>query len=352
MASRFLAPRLLAATLALSAAAATSSTAFADPSAADKETARGLMNDGRAARDKGDNKGALKAFAAADSLMHVPTTGLELAKAQVAVGQLVEARDTALRVTRIPAKDGEPAPFKAARDAAASLNDELGGRIPSLTLTLKNVPDGVTPDVTIDGAEVPAEVLGHPRKLNPGHHAIEAKAGTATGKQEVDIAEKETKEVTIELPAQEAAPPAPPPDESKPAEQPAESSRGNKVMIWGGFGLAAVGVVAGSVTGIMALSKASSIKGSPACSGSTCNTSVDGDLSSGKTMATVSTISFIAAGVGATIGVIGLFVGGGGDAAAAPADKPAEAPPADATSLRLHVVPWIGLGSAGLNGTF
>ena len=347
--ARLLLTPLLAATLAISI----SNLAYAEPSAADKETARGMMNEGRAARDKGDLKAALKAFAAADSLMHVPSTGLELAKAQVAVGQLVEARDTALRVTRIPAQTGEPAPFKTARDAASTLNDELVGRIPSLTIDVKNVPDGMSATATIDGAEVPSEVLGHPRKLNPGHHVIVAKAGTADGKQEIDIAEKETKEVSIELPAQGAAPPPPTGDEAKPeGEQPTESSGGgNKLLIFGGFGLAGAGVVAGSVTGLLAMSKASSVKGSSNCqnqNGTTiCNSGADSDISSGKSMATISTVSFIVAGVGAAIGVVGFFVGGGDSA---PAAKPADAPAADQSSTR--IIPWIGLGSAGLNGTF
>jgi hypothetical protein len=342
---------VLAATLALSSYA---SVAHADPSAADKETARSMMNEGRAARDKGDLKGAVKAFAAADSLMHVPTTGLELAKAQVAVGQLVEARDTALRITRIPVKDGEPAPFKAARDAASTLNDELVGRIPSLTVNVKNVPDGMTPTVTIDGADVPAEVLGHPRKVDPGHHVIAAKAGTADGKQEIDVAEKETKDVSIELPAQSAAPPPPAGDETKPGgDQPPEStgSSGNKLLIFGGFGLAGAGVIAGSITGLLAMSKANSIKGNSNCqsqNGNTvCNPAEDSDISSGKSMATISTVSFIVAGVGAAIGVVGFFVGGGDSA---PAAKPADAPAADQSSAR--IIPWIGIGSAGINGTF
>jgi hypothetical protein len=346
-----MASRLLLAPIVLAALACTS-LAWADPSAADKETARGLMNEGRADRDKGDLKAALKAFAAADALMHVPTTGIELAKAQVAVAQLVEARDTALRVTRIPEKPNEPAPFKAARDAAAQLNDDLGARIPSLTINVKNVPDGTTATVDIDGSSVPAEMLGQPRKLDPGHHVITAKAGTAEGKQEVDVAEKDSKEVTVELPAQTAATTDTKPDETAPpADQPAESSGGNKVMIWGGFGLAGAGLIAGSITGILAISKASSIKGSSACQnlGGTedCNPSENSDLSSGKTEATISTVSFIVAGVGAAIGVTGFFVGGGSAPAAKPADAPA---PSDQSSMR--IVPWIGLGSAGVHGTF
>ncbi|MBB1180651.1 hypothetical protein DSM05_16030, partial [Pseudomonas sp. FW305-3-2-15-E-TSA4] len=46
----------------------------ADPTAADRETARTLMASGRTKRDAGDLNGALKDFAAADSLMGVPTT--------------------------------------------------------------------------------------------------------------------------------------------------------------------------------------------------------------------------------------------------------------------------------------
>ncbi len=371
MASRTL-RALLPASL-LCATLAVSTSAFAnEPSAADKETARGLMAEGRADRDKNDLNGALKAFAGADAIMHVPTTGLELARAQAAVGQLVEARDTALRVARSPEKPGEPAPFKAARDTASQLTDQLEARIPSLTVNVKNVPSGMTATLTIDGVDVPSEVIGQPRKLDPGHHVVEAKAGTAYGKQEVDVAEKDSKEVSIELPAQSAAPAAGGATDTAASDtsqqQPEQSaepqgrSGGSKVMIFGGFGLAAVGVIAGSVTGLMSMSKTSSIKSSGNCQtingNPVCNTnSEDSDISSAKTLATISTISFIAGGVGAAVGVIGLFVGGGSSgepASTSPAQPPSDAPASDEQSSRLHVhvTPWIGLGSAGLSGTF
>ncbi|HEX8795126.1 MAG TPA: hypothetical protein VF765_29465 [Polyangiaceae bacterium] len=360
---------LLPASLLFAMLAVSSSALASEPSAADKETARGLMAEGRADRDKNDLKGALKAFAGADAIMHVPTTGLELARAQAAVGQLVEARDTALRVTRSPSSPGEPAPFKAARDAASALNDQLEARIPSLTVNVKNVPSGMTATLTIDGVDLPSEVIGQPRKLDPGHHVVEAKAGTAYGKQEVDVAEKDSKEVSIELPAQSVAPAAGGATDTgatdtsqQQPEQPAEPeggrSGGSKVMIFGGFGLAAVGAIAGTVTGLMSMSQTSSIKNSSACSGNVCNSSKDGDISSAKTLATVSTISFIAGGVGLTVGVIGLFVGGGSSsgepASTAPAQTPSDTPASDEQSSRLHVhvTPWIGLGSAGLSGTF
>jgi len=368
MASRSL--RILLPASLLCAAVTLSAPAFAgEPSAADKETARGLMSEGRADRDKGDLKGALKAFAGADAIMHVPTTGLELARAQAGVGQLAEARDTALRVMRMQEKPGDPAPFKAARDAASALNDQLEARIPSLTVNVKNAPAGVSTTLTIDGVDVPSEVIGQPRKLDPGHHVVEVKAGTAYGKQEVDVAEKDSKEIAIELPAQGAGPAAGGATDTgttdtaqQQPDQPAESegrSGGSKVMIFGGFGLAAVGAIAGTVTGIMSMSKTSSIKSSSGCASSggnvTCGPPEYDDISSAKTLATISTISFIAGGVGAAVGVIGLFVGGGSSgepSATTPAQSP-DPPASDQSSrLRVHVTPWIGLGSAGVSGSF
>jgi hypothetical protein len=320
---------------------ATAPTAMADPSAADKETARSLMTSGRAARDKGDLKGALKAFAAADAIMHVPTTGLEVAKAQAALGLLVEARDTALRVTRTPETPNEPPPYKDARNAASQVNDDVEARIPSLTVVVKGLPDGATATVTIDGSPVPAEVIGQPRKLDPGHHVVVAKAGGSGDKAEVDIAERESKDVTLTLQAGAAAATTEPTaTDTATAEQPpppAGRSGASKAMIIGGFGLAGVGVIVGSITGIISMSKTSSVKST--CTGNECPPADSSDIDTANTMATVSTISFIAGGVGAVVGVIGLFTG-----------KPsAQAAPAPDSA---GVEPWFGVGALGVKGRF
>ena len=60
-------PPRLAFTTALLATLTLPLVAHADPSAADKETARGLMATGRKDRAKGDLQGALRAFLAADA---------------------------------------------------------------------------------------------------------------------------------------------------------------------------------------------------------------------------------------------------------------------------------------------
>jgi hypothetical protein len=345
MASKVLCVALLSAALGVSTAA------MADPSAADKDTARSLMNDGRAARDKGDLKAALKAFAGADSLMRVPTTGLEVAKTQAALGMLVEARETALRVSRSPDSPRDPPPFKQARDAASALNDELESRIPSLTVNVKNVPDGMTASVTLDDTALPVEMLGQARKLDPGHHVVVAKVGKVDGKQDVDVAEKEQKQVTIELPPQPAAETT----ETQPAtETPPPATTGksgfSKGLMIGGFALGGAGLVTGVITGVLSMSKTNSIRNSGQCQGNVCGTPEFNDISSARSMATISTISFIVAGAGAALGVVGLVTGNSTEAAPASTapDKPAA--PADETSSRLE--PWLGLGAAGLRGTF
>src|SRR3954469_7244655 len=95
---------LLPATFALDAGAA-------EPKAAQKKIARGLLDEGRAKDERGDHKGPLESFRAADNLMHVPTTALEVARQEIALGLLVDARDTLLRVRRSPVNPGEPAVF-------------------------------------------------------------------------------------------------------------------------------------------------------------------------------------------------------------------------------------------------
>jgi hypothetical protein len=366
MASRFLFAALLTATVAFSGLA------HADPSAEDKETARNLMTEGRADRDKGDLSAALKAFDGADALMHVTTTGLEVARTQVALGLLVEALETATRVSKIGERPGDPAPFKTARDAAKALHDDLQVRIPSLTVTVTNIPDGATAAVTIDNAPLPNEAIGKPRRLNPGHHVVSARAGGADGKGELDLAEKDHKQVTIELPAPtkvaattgvvapdgagpttgaattagdstNAGETTPEPD----AQGTTGKSAGSKVLMFGGFGLAGAGVIVGSITGVLSLSKTNTIKGSTGCQQHTeCGPTEYGDISSAKSMATVSTVSFIVAGAGAVLGVVGLLTGNSSSSSSTSPEKPAT----DESSSRIE--PWLSLGAAGLRGSF
>ena len=333
----------LIAAAVLGASLSVAAIAHADPSPADRETARSLMQEARNLRDKGDVPGALRRFQAADSIMHVPTTGLEVARAQVALGLLVEARDTIAAIRQTTSKPGEPAQFKEARVNADKLEMSLEGRVPAITIVLHGAAEGDKPAVTVDEVPLSAEVVGLPRRVDPGHHVIVAKTEHAEGKQEIDVTEGQQKEVQVTLvatappPVGDEHPTQTPPAEETPA--PATTSHGPTVLTWVGVALAGAGVGVGTVAGIVSLSKKSSLESQ--CTNHVCGPSSYGTYDAANTMATLATAGFIAAGAGAGVALVSLLVGH--SSASAPAAHPPEA---------LRVTPWIGLGTAGLRGAF
>jgi hypothetical protein len=329
------------------------------PTAADKDTARALMAQGADLREKNDLKGALQSFQAADAIMHVPSTSLEVAKTAAALGQLVEARDAALTAARYPVNAGEPKPFANARKEAQALGDDLEPRIPSLQITVKNAPAGVAPKVDVDGVVIPAAALAFPRKVNPGHHVVSAVAGDSHTQAEVDVKEREAKGVLLDLPAVAAVPPPvalnnTPPDQQKPIE-PEHPKKKFPVISMIGFGVGVAGVAVGSVTGLMSLSKTSSLKDQ--CPNNQCPASVydsdsfQSDKSSASTLGTVSTIAFIVGGAGVVVGVVGLFLPQG-HASAHVTTGQDSTKPAKLGWISPWVAPAAGGGAAGFLGAF
>jgi hypothetical protein len=305
-------------------------------SLADKETARALMDDGDAKRDQKDYKAALAAYEKADALMHVPTTGVEVARMQAQLGMLLEARETLTRVIRIPAKDREPTAFIHARKAADQLNDELAKRIPAVLIIVSGLEPGQTPEVMIDSDRVPAAVLNVPRKVNPGPHAILVRAGTAEKRTEVAVAERETRTVTVDISKVGYIDP-PKPDVAN--SDTSEESATPKILTYAGFGLAIVGIGVGAVTGIMSMSKVSDIK--PDCPDNKCPQSRAADIDNARKLGNISTVGFVAGGVGLVAGIIGLVMSGGNKESSSPG-----------TSALVKTKPLVGAGFIGLDGTF
>jgi hypothetical protein len=321
--------------------AAPSSGAPRQVGAAEKETARRLMEQGRERAALHDDKGALEAFKAADDIMHVPTTGLMVANEQVALGMLVEARDTLSRVLHTPAATGEPEAFARARTSAEELNRSIEGRIPSLRIDVRGA--STAPDVTVDDVAVSAVVLKFPYRLDPGHHVVVAKTARGTARAEADVHEGETKDVVLQI-TELAAPPPPEPV----APPPPKPARGPNTLAIVGFSVAGAGVIAGTVTGLLMFSKKSALD--DACVDNQCPPSTHSDYDAAYTMATISTISFIVAGVGAGVGIYGLL-SRRGDTTSASASGASSASGA-AASARPRVEPWISVSGGGLRGSF
>jgi hypothetical protein len=319
-----------------------------------------MMQEGRDLRDKGDLKTALQRFKGADEIMHVPTTGLEVARTQVALGLLVEALDTIATIHKVPSAADDPQPFKDARLKADELDAQVESKVPSLSINVTGGAEGEIAAISVDGVSLPTSAAGVPRKVDPGRHVITARAASGEAREEVTVAEGEKKDVMLTIVAGGGG--------GEGGEQPDKGTTEGGTVVHSPSGLTYVGVVvgvlgiaAGTVTGIMTLGKASDVKNDTKdCPNKQCIPGTPGAdaLSSGNTLATVSTISFGVGVAGAALAVVSLVLGHK-QHDAAPSAAPAsdtEGNPSENESpgsqSRLHVSPWIGLGSAGLSGTF
>jgi hypothetical protein len=332
------------------------------PSASDRATARALMTEGYAALKNGDAARALERFRAADALVHVPTTALAVAQAQVQLGQLVEAEQSATGVINIPPHDDDPTVFRKAREDAASLLRDVDPRVPSLRIQLRGMPRDVTPHVTVDDEPVPAAALAAARRMDPGSHAVVVTIGDWVHRVDVILKEREAQEVVFDVPegvhgaASESASTAPPASAAPSSEpstspiatvapalsesaspQPAAPSSAGRWVMWGGFGVGVVGVAVGASAGILALVDKNNAFGK-GCVGNVCPTTAHNDLQSARTAADVSTAGFIVGGVGVAVGVVALLLSG-----------PSVAP---APTAGLRVVPTLGPGAIGMRGEF
>jgi hypothetical protein len=294
--------------------------------AADRETARALMDEGDSKLGKSDLRGALDAYLAADRIMAVPTTGLEVGKTQARLGMLLEARDTLLRVTRYPQDPNEPAAYTRARTDAAELAAQLGGRIPSLQIDVAGPADDGTIEASVDGLVLPPGTHRHARKVNPGEKVIRARApGFRPAEQRISVAEGEQRVVHLTLVAL-------PPSEQPPGPSP---------LVWIGFGLGGAGLVVGAVTGILSVVRTSDLKAQ--CEGDVCPASAGADIDSAMLLANVSNVGLAVGGAGVVLGIVGIAISGDGGEGEGEEQGGA---------ARLELAPVIGPGTLGIVGRF
>lgn len=316
--------------------------ARAEPTAADKETARSLLDEGDRKFAAKDYAGALEAYKAAHAIMNVPTTGIEVAKAEEQVGQLVEAHDMLLAVMRLPTGPNEPAAFTRARSSATERASALAARIPSIRVSITGPTDLSAVSVRIDGEIVRNEALKLPRKLNPGSHVINVTAaGFREASSTVTVGEGQNIEHTVRLePVAKGATPIAPATASAPAQRDVgvATSRGSvSPLVYVGFGVGAVGIVVGGITGFMSLSQTSDLK--ERCPDNTCPPDAKDDRDRAETLATVSDVSFAVGIIGIGTGVVALLTGSGPTSI-------------ETKSASAHVRPWVSARSLGLTGKF
>jgi PEGA domain len=314
-----------------------------EPSAGDRATARTLAQQGfEALRDK-DYATAIDRYTRALAIVHAPTLLRDLARAQVGLGKLVDAHENYSTIIREGVAADAPAPWaKAVADAKAEIGP-LTSRLATLNIT---VTGPAHPRVTIDGAPIAEASLGVKRPADPGSHEIRAiAAGYYTAKKSVALKEGEAVNIAFEL--EDAPPDAAPKDE----EQAGKVSVATVVdppwrtpVTIGAFALGGAGLVVGGVTGVLAMSKHNKLASD--CTGGVCGPNQKADYDGYHTLGMVSTIGFVAGGVGAGVGVVLLLV------------RPqilVQQQPGDQAKTKHKSFAWspvIGVGSAGVEGTF
>lgn len=296
---RALACALLAAHLAVAPLAA----ADGAPSAEDVAAARDRLREGVTLRERGEIQAAIEKLRVAYTIIPTPVTAVELGKAYVAAGRILDARELFLSVRRIAVHPEETARSQGAREEAARLALELEPRIPSLKIALE-LPKGATATVAIDDAPVLVESLADPRKTNPGHHVVVAKAGEGPEERvEVDLAEGEAKE--IKLAPKWVAPAKPKPKEGPTTER-VVVRQGAHPSLWVGFSVATVGLVTTTAFSVLAFDRANA---RDRCTDGYCPPQViNGDIAEARAFAGWATAGGVILGVGLVTGFIGVVL--------------------------------------------
>jgi len=322
--------------LAALVGSAVARTAEAQQAPDDVARARELFVRASELRDRGDLRGALEEFEAAHALAVNPITTFELARTYAQLGMLVEARDAYASIARLAPQPTETERSAEARRDGPTAAEELRRRIPTLSIKIAVPSDALS--VTLDDRPVPAAALDAPRAVDPGtHHLVATAAGGARAEQTITVSEGESRQVRLAVTG--AAVPGPAvelePRAWAPALQ-APDAGGNHLgpFAYAGFGVGAAGFVVGTVLAGATLSKASAI--SVDCGTTACVQGAKDATHSTRDLGTAAVVSYTVAAAGVGVGVADILLYRSGR-----------------SSESEHALrAWIGVGAAGLRGSF
>lgn len=313
----------------------------------DRAAARSLATQGADAFKAGKYDEAIDLLTRAEALLHAPTHLLLTARAQVATGKLVVAKENYLKITREQLAADAPNAFRQAQEEAKKELAALEPRIASLKIVVSG--DAASAEVTVDGQPVSSALLGVFLPADPGKHKLTvAKKGEAPTSQDVTLAEGEKKEITLKIAAGEA--PTPPPVEPPPVEpppQPVEPAKDDGLTGMQIGGLAAAGVGLGGVAvGVIFILGQGSTQSDADSQFDECNARG----CTADEQAAIESLDSDAASKG-TIGVIGLAAGGALIAAGATLFFIGGNDPKHSDTAA-QITPWIGPNGGGIAGRF
>jgi hypothetical protein len=268
--------------------------AAGDPATAREQLKMGytLAEDGKCSEALPHLLESLRLDPKAITLINLADCEEKVGKLTDALGHWVDARARARAEGQKPIED----------EATLRLN-ALEPRVPRLTIVRSAwAPSDAV--VERDGVVLGAPSMNVPLPVDPGAHSIVVKAkGRPDATTQLTLAEGESKR--IELDEGEGTTVDPPPSSGEISPSP---SRWTDPIVVTGASLFVVGAAVGSITGLMAMGAGSRARTD--CPADRCTSQELDSVETGRTVATVSTVAFIAAGAGVALGVYGYFRGG------------------------------------------
>jgi hypothetical protein len=165
---------------------------------ATRAAARDLAIQGIQAYQAGQYDSASQTLEKAYRLFATPTLGLWSARASVQRGLWIEAAERYRETQRLQATVGDTELQQQAKKEAASELEALEQRLPAITVQLVGTAaSGVS--LRIDDSEVPIELLGVRRPINPGKHVVTAARGGERTEAQVQVSEKEHKVIELRM---------------------------------------------------------------------------------------------------------------------------------------------------------
>ena len=311
--------------------------------------ARAAAEAGADAFDAGKYAEAADLFARAERMVHAPPHLLYGARAHAKLGQLVQARELYLKLTRERLPENSPKAFRDAQQTADSELAEVEARMPYVSVVVQG-QNAKNVRVNRDGAPISPDLVGVPHPVDPGEHQFQAFAdGMESAVTSVTLKEAARETVVLTLNQVAGAPPAttggadtggapPPSDGGVQFDTQSSGMSPLKIGAFVGFGVGAVGVGLGTLFIINASSTRADADDLFACNPNCTDAQkaeiadLDDDANSQQSVAVA---SYIVGGVGIAAGVTLLLIDSN-----------------KSSSETRGVEPVIGLNYYGLRGRF
>jgi hypothetical protein len=271
-----------------------------EPTNEDRSTARELALEGYEALRSRDYALASDRFKRADALVHAPTLLLDLGRAYLGLGQLVNAHETFQQIIREGVPADAPPTWRRALSAAQKEDAAVKPRLAWITI---NAEGAEAPRVKLDEEELATASLGVRRAVDPGHRTVVAEAeGFLPASGSVDLVEGQLGEIHLLLKRDPSyvPPSTPAPDGPKRVIVIERPSQNQRTLAYVALGVSGAGLLLSGVTTALMLRARSKLE--PECDASHCPPTAAGDVSSYRTYGTL-------AAVGLGVGLAGAGVG-------------------------------------------